>query len=440
MDEADQLRFAHVSGDHNPLHIDELAARRLPFGRRAVHGVHLLCRALDQWSVATAAAPEHIRATFRRSAGIGDLLSTTFTDSGLTVAAGPATIADVLIERGPRTATATIGAPIPDFETVAADPDVDDLEWRSGVIAIGAAPGAEAMFRNLADAVGRLGLAELLATTRLIGMRIPGRRSLFSALDLQRDAGRATGEMTWHVKRVDRRFNRVVIAVRGSVWSGELTAFVRPEPVAVDVDTSLVAPDAFADQRWLIVGGSRGLGAATASLVAAGGADVRLTYRAGSADAERAASACGGTSWHFNTDHVGTGLAALTADGWRPTHLGWFASPPIFVGAPGVYDSGLYRRFHRVYVDTFRDAVERLDLDGVLWPSSAAIDERVPGMGEYIMAKTDGEHYVASLRGSMTASAPRLPRIATDQSTSFVPTEFADPTAELLAALQPFSR
>src|SRR5664279_3725495 len=43
----DQKRFASVSGDHNPMHVDALQARRTLAGAPVVHGIHLLLWALD---------------------------------------------------------------------------------------------------------------------------------------------------------------------------------------------------------------------------------------------------------------------------------------------------------------------------------------------------------------------------------------------------------
>ena len=45
--EADQIRFADVSGDRNPMHLDAVKARRTQAGLPVVHGVHLLLWALD---------------------------------------------------------------------------------------------------------------------------------------------------------------------------------------------------------------------------------------------------------------------------------------------------------------------------------------------------------------------------------------------------------
>ena len=44
----DQRRFASLSGDYNPLHLDPLVSRRLMFGGPVVHGAHLVLHALDK--------------------------------------------------------------------------------------------------------------------------------------------------------------------------------------------------------------------------------------------------------------------------------------------------------------------------------------------------------------------------------------------------------
>src|SRR5262245_34966944 len=47
-DEKDQTRFARLSGDFNPMHIDPLAARRTQAGATVVHGIHGLLWGLDK--------------------------------------------------------------------------------------------------------------------------------------------------------------------------------------------------------------------------------------------------------------------------------------------------------------------------------------------------------------------------------------------------------
>ena len=38
----DQVAFAKLSGDYNPVHLDPLKARRTRFGYPVVHGIHLM--------------------------------------------------------------------------------------------------------------------------------------------------------------------------------------------------------------------------------------------------------------------------------------------------------------------------------------------------------------------------------------------------------------
>ena len=43
----DQLHFAKISGDNNPLHIDVTEVRRMLVGGPVVHGIHLLFWSLE---------------------------------------------------------------------------------------------------------------------------------------------------------------------------------------------------------------------------------------------------------------------------------------------------------------------------------------------------------------------------------------------------------
>src|ERR1700683_540580 len=74
---ADQKRFAALSGDFNPMHVDEVAARRTILGAPVVHGVHLLCWALESWLgnrqiVRGTVALEQLASIFKRGALVGE--------------------------------------------------------------------------------------------------------------------------------------------------------------------------------------------------------------------------------------------------------------------------------------------------------------------------------------------------------------------------------
>ena len=67
-----QALFAQLSGDHNPLHMNALAARRTLFGEPLVHGMHLVLRVLESYfftqniTLAGTFTPHRIACRFRK--------------------------------------------------------------------------------------------------------------------------------------------------------------------------------------------------------------------------------------------------------------------------------------------------------------------------------------------------------------------------------------
>ena len=467
--------FVALSGDTNPLHTDPLAARRMPFGRVTVHGVHLALEALDRVVATTDRVPSRVRATFRRPVGVGDVVTTEIethehvATARLTVDRLP--VAELRVDLEQRRAGRTTLAPVelsrlPEQRS-AIERRLDDLIGLTGSEPLhGDRPAIVERFPRIADRLDPVTVAEFLAATRLIGMEVPGLHSLLSSFDVtigDVPIGDVTiGDVTigtpdalaetklgYSVDTVDDRFWRVVIDLDGPTLQGIVTAFVRPAPIDQVIDTSIVSRNEFAGIRALVIGGSRGLGAAAVQLLAAGGADVRLTYRSGADDAARVAAGSGASVFAFDADRdldgVQQALRAVTHDGWWPTHLGWFASPPIFVGGRESYSEELFERFRRIYVDAFLATVGQLDperLQGVLWPSSEAAATAVAGLAEYGDAKRLGEsacHELAAAHPGLVVDVTRFPRLRTDQTASIVPVEADDPAPHVLAALRRFA-
>lgn len=459
--DAMQRAFVDASGDSNPLHTDSVVARRLPFGRVAVHGMHLALDALDRLATRTQLVPERVRCTFRRSVGVGDLLTTRVTmssdaDARIVIEHDVWRVADLqvrLARSTPSTTDRSGGrrdagvAPI-DSPPAAVPTEVSESALASAAGSIDVLADVAALrrrFPGLLDVMGQQSTAELVTLTRLVGMHLPGLHSLFSSFDIDVRSGDGSDELRYAVRRFDERFAKATIEVEGRTVEGSVIAFVRPRPVEPTIGDTRPRPDEFAGQRWLVVGGSRGLGATTSMLVAAGGGDVRLTYRIGADDADRLAASIGATAHTLDVTDVEPDLGSIVADGWHPTHLAYFASPPIFDGTNGAYSHRLEQRFRSIYVDGFDAVLERLAVDrlhGVLWPSSEAVDHDVPGLAEYTTVKRQGEERCAELARDhehLTVATPRLPRLRTDQTSSFLPIEYDDAPSTVLRALRAFS-
>jgi NAD(P)-dependent dehydrogenase (short-subunit alcohol dehydrogenase family) len=433
---AETEAFAAVSGDWNPAHVDPLAARRLIAGGPIVHGVHALLWALDATGPGTGLA--RVRCTFRQPVRVGEHASATLgatADGALAIESGGRDALEAWVDWG---AAAPGGSAHP--APARAEPvlrTAGDLAAAAGALDV-ASGALGAFFPTLAARVPAGQLAALVTVSRLVGMECPGRFSILRALDLRFD-GRTVGPtLSWRVARFDPRFSSVRLEVEADGLTGTVDAFLAPPPAAQPSTAELqgtIEAGAFAGARGLVVGGSRGLGEATAKLLAAAGADVRVTYRDGSQDARRVCDDIRGAGFRAEPVRLDVGdAAALEALGpWRPTHLFYFATPHIALAESARFSAGLFRTYGAYYVEGFVRLVEALAADGaplvVFYPSTSALDAIQPKALEYASAKAAGEaacRHLERLYPHVRVQASRLPRVRTDATATVMPVEAAE--------------
>jgi NAD(P)-dependent dehydrogenase (short-subunit alcohol dehydrogenase family) len=201
-------------------------------------------------------------------------------------------------------------------------------------------------------------------------------------------------------------------------------------------------------QCALIIGGSRGLGEVTAKIVAAAGGHSIITYQSGREDAEKiaaeiAAAGLRGEARRLDVLAPEEAVAELHRAGISPTHVYYFASPKIFVSKGSIFDAEVFARFSACYVDGFYKVYRacRSHWDHPLvffYPSSVAVDERTKDLAEYAAAKIAGETlagHLAQFDRKLSVLIRRLPRIATDQTTTLMPFPAEDALDVMLAVV-----
>ncbi|GAA0645342.1 MaoC/PaaZ C-terminal domain-containing protein [Brevundimonas lenta] len=454
---ADQLDFAALSGDFNPLHVDPVHARRLMFGAPAVHGVHTLLWCLDQWAAQTEGpfSLRSLKATFARPLRVDQAVEMTVRkdDGGkvrLLATSGADTIARIDFQ-WEASAPATTAVKAASF-AAAAPVEHHAYDGLEGTLPLALDPPLAArLLPRLAARLAPEQVAAVLATTRLVGMESPGLHSVFSELDLT-FTGAGADPIAWSVTQADTRFGLVVMELRSPSLEGEVRAFIRPAPrkqLSFAAARGLVPVDAFAGQRAVVVGGSRGLGEVAVKLLAAGGAEVMATYHQGAADAQSLVneiSAGGGAAASASLNVLDPGAAGDDLAGWAPTHLYYFATPFIATGPRGGFLQSLFETFSAYYVSGFTGTVNRFDgpqLKGVFSPSSVFVEDAPDTLIEYATAKAAGE-YVADLlqkrRPELRVSRPRLPKMDTDQTATLGEGQDADPAPVILRELLDFAR
>ena len=443
----DQALFATWSGDHNPLHVSEIEARRLVSGLPVVHGAHTVLEALARWAAAAAPAPcARMKAEFTRAVNVGDTVhfsaAVDATQTTLTAQVDGQVHMTLQLFQGVASARPD---PLPAAPVLAlgiAPLDQPPQAWLGrthGLPSVnGELPAAELVAGWLGPAAAH-GLGQL---STMVGMACPGLHSIFASFDL--NLGTASGAQRFRAQRHEPRFKLIDVEVDGPWW-GAVRAFVRPAPQPQPGMHALmqrVDDGAYAGLHAWVLGGSRGLGELTSKLMAAGGCAVTLTYANGREDALRVAAEIqeAGRGPATVAHYVAGQTSHADMQAWRwPDAVFYFATPRIGRRRGDVFDPALRDEFMRCYVDEPAALAlaleERARTQGAtkvvrfLNPSSVFVDELPLGMAEYALAKAAAEVLARDLNKRLRhvqMVSPRLPRMLTDQTSGLMASQAAD--------------
>ncbi|MFT4174135.1 MAG: SDR family oxidoreductase [Rhodocyclaceae bacterium] len=312
--------FAALTDDHSPLHMDAGFARRTRFRGRIAHGLlPVACLLVRHAAQATPAsrALRHLSCKFVAPVRVGD---TVYFAVEQTEEAGRETLdfrilagdARTEVTRGKAVFARQAAAPADNAPPGDADAmrgllrePVQEAAWRLADLAVGHTEriyldaDAGAAVHRLVAAPARAGgdmanLSAALVLSTLVGMRLPGRFATFleCAIDFEADlagavtlsgtvgkaspSGRLTLDLQW----------RQADAVIGKGTAAVLLAETVDDTVSCAHISDTLARATLTGRIALVTGASRGIGAATAKLLAMQGARVVVHYFQGRADAE----------------------------------------------------------------------------------------------------------------------------------------------------------
>jgi len=449
----DQLSFAELSGDYNFIHVDPLYSRRSLFGSVVVHGIHSVLCGLEYWlaSYANEVTIRSLKAEFNSPLRVDE--ATIFTLRRINQN-------QLVIEiRSKRSVGTRLKIVWRSGKEVMPQSFVDDCPVKQNPKLLSKTEICKSFgrldlylkhdivkseFPNLHTYLSPNLIATLLATTRLVGMHCPGVNSLFSEVNLHSDKNQLGTGLTYDAKDVDDRFGLLTMNIQAPGLCGSIKAFERPSPQIQRSFKEMKASvnnSEFSNQRALIIGGTRGLGEVTAKLLAAGGADVKITYFQGKNEAREIVTEInqgGGTADCFSLNVIDDNLklADRFNDDWLPTHLYYFATPFISQGDKGFFSKSTFMEFCQYYIFGFQNIVQQLselDLRAALYPSTIFIDKPPVNMGEYTASKAAGEilcNILESTKPTIKFSFPRLPKLATDQTANT--RQIKEPSPELI--------
>lgn len=289
--ERDVAVFSEASGDRNPLHLSHDYARRTPYGQPVVFGCLGAMACLGHVHLPAGWSATSIEAEFRQPIFLGVRYRVeTAEKEGRWRARlfdGSALVVSVTVtakisgrEETPEEIAATSAFKRYDAAVLKEEDIIPGLEI-SGIYACNTVALATLAARY--GGVDRLLATLLCLSSYLVGMELPGESALFSKLVLHfhvNDRCPPTLSYRASVASVDSRFGQIAMDVSllnglSTVASGQCCSFIRPRvPEPEGIDATGVRPDSLAGQVGVLVGSSRGLGAAMKQALEMRGASV----------------------------------------------------------------------------------------------------------------------------------------------------------------------
>ena len=298
--EQDVACFSDASGDRNPLHLSHEYARRTPYGQQVVFGCLGAVACLGHVRLPAGWSATSLEAEFARPMFLGVPYRVEVSEKERKWRArlfdGSAVVVSVAV-----TAEFSHSEALEEIAVDSVFERCDAAVRREQDIV----PGLEVSGAYACNSVALAKLAarwggvdRLLATllcwsSYLVGMELPGESALFSKLVLHfHGTDPRPAKMLYHasVESVDSRFGQIVTAVSvlngsSTVASGQCWSFLRsPVPEIEEINATGVRPDSLAGRVAVLVGSSRGLGAAIKQAMELRGAIVYGMARSANTD------------------------------------------------------------------------------------------------------------------------------------------------------------
>jgi NAD(P)-dependent dehydrogenase (short-subunit alcohol dehydrogenase family) len=299
-DQEDVAAFARASGDVNPLHVDSQFGRGSPFGGCVVHGSLLGIGMLGHLPDEVLAGARFLDLSFSAPLLVGETGHVEVRSDGdrwtveLTGRGKPLARLRISPEDKPR-APSTAESPHEEQPMREVPAATDLAAVAAFAVLYRSAPELEVLAQRFgAGAIERRLLRGMAWASYVVGMEVPGMHGLLGGFSLALGAADGSAGVA-RIQDVDARTGRIVLESTLDGVGASIECFAREATHSLDVEALRPADRAQrVDEAVVVVGASRGLGAALALAFLLRGFEVHAVYSTSTEAADELKRLAGG--------------------------------------------------------------------------------------------------------------------------------------------------
>ena len=440
----DQVKFSKLSGDLNPIHLDQSYAANTLFQKIVVHGLNIVIWSLEK------VIPSNIKNIIRIKI---NFLKIVYLNEEIFLNVIKKNKNEIQIIIKSKIEEKIIIKTFISNKKIFFKRNIHNLNYNKKIILkrkilkkingfLYLQKNIKLIKRNfpkINNTIAVEKIIRLISLSRLVGIQLNSNPGILASIDLSFQNCNLKNKILFKVKKFIKKFSFCELDIEGNGIKAKIEAFIIPElnDFSFKKIKQKIPKKLFLRKNVLIIGGSNGLGEIAVKILCALDANVTFTYNNNYINAKRIILDI--KKNHLKCKCVKFNVTKIKKKDTKFLkskefeNIYYFPTPKIMPTKK--FNNDLYKKYLNYYVLSFKKILKNIKNCSkkkikIFFPSTIYISEKNKKFQEYVNAKKKAENICNSInkRNNLQYHVlyERLPRILTRQSSSFYDLNYSD--------------